>query len=488
MDKIGNLSDINVSYRFAGQDPAGEAESADWMEQVRNLNAEYTLRTGKVKTYKLDVFGCQMNERDAETIAGMLTNMGYSQVSGDSPADIIVLVTCCVRENAEDKFYGHIGALARECEKHDSIVVAAGCMMQEPHVVERLKNSWPHVKIVFGTHNIHEFPRLLYKHLTTGERIFDIWNREGRIIEDMPIKRTYRHKAYVNIIYGCNNFCTYCIVPYVRGRERSRRKEDVLEEIRALAADGCREVTLLGQNVNSYGNDLGEKDLFARLLYDIEEIDGIDRVRFTTSHPKDLSDSLIRAMKECSKVCEQLHLPFQAGSNRILRKMNRKYTREQYLELVDKIRDAVPDIALSTDIIVGFPGETEEDFEDTLDLVRRVRFESAFTFIYSPRKGTPAEKWEQTESPEAISRRFRRLVEVQTGIATELAKRYEGKTVEVLVDGPSKTNPEMQSGRTRTGKLVNFSADGDLTGRLVDVDIIRAGAFWLEGREGKRHG
>lgn len=474
-----------------GQDEdflARSMESADWMEQVRNLNTEYVLRTGKVRTYRLDVFGCQMNERDAETIAGMLTNMGYEQVPEDQPADINVFVTCCVRENAEEKVYGHIGALSRECEKRGSIVVASGCMMQQPHVAERIKNTFRHVKIVFGTHNIHEFPRLLHQHLTSGKRVFEIWDKEGRVIEDMPIKRSQRHKAWVNIVFGCNNFCTYCIVPYVRGRERSRRKEDVLAEIRALAADGCREVTLLGQNVNSYGNDFGEKDLFARLLYDIEEIDGIDRVRFTTSHPKDLSDSLIRAMKECGKVCEHLHLPFQAGSNRILERMNRKYTREHYLDLVDRIRDTIPDIALSTDIIVGFPGETGEDFEDTLDLVRRVRFDSAYTFIYSPRRGTPAEKWEQTEPHEVISERFKRLVEVQTEIATQLAKKYEGKTVEVLVDGPSKTNPEMQSGRTRTGRLVNFRAEGDLTGRMVDVEIIRAGAFWLEGKEGVHRG
>lgn len=488
MENIRNKNGSNESCGQGGLDTVRSMESSDWMEQVRNLNAEHVLGTGRVRTFRLDVFGCQMNERDAETIAGMLTNMGYEQVSDEKPADIIVFVTCCVRENAEEKIYGHIGALSQECEKHGSIVVASGCMMQQPHVVEKIRSSYRHVKIVFGTHNIHDFPRLLYRYLTDRKRVFEVWEKEGRVIEDMPIKRSERHKAWVNIVYGCNNFCTYCIVPYVRGRERSRRKEDILAEIRSLASDGCREITLLGQNVNSYGNDFGEKDLFARLLYDIETIDGIDRVRFMTSHPKDLSDSLIKAMSECGKVCEHLHLPFQAGSNRILQRMNRKYTREHYLDLVDRIRNAIPDIALTTDIIVGFPGETEEDFEDTLDLVRRVRFDAAFTFIYSPRKGTPAEKWEQTESPEAIGKRFQRLLETQTGISTQLAKRYEGKTVEVLVDGPSKTNPEMQSGRTRTNRLVNFRASGDLTGQLVDVDIIRAGAFWLEGKEGRRRG
>ncbi|MDI9513895.1 MAG: tRNA (N6-isopentenyl adenosine(37)-C2)-methylthiotransferase MiaB [Bacillota bacterium] len=488
MDNTRDRKNTSVSCGQDGHDLARSMESADWMEQVRNLNAEHSLSTGKVRTFRLDVFGCQMNERDAETIAGMLTNMGYEQVSHDEPADIIVFVTCCVRENAEEKIYGHIGALSHECEKHGSIIVASGCMMQQPHVAEKIKKSYRNVKIVFGTHNIHDFPMLLHRYLTKRKRVFEVWEKEGRVIEDMPIKRSHRHKAWVNIVYGCNNFCTYCIVPYVRGRERSRRREDILEEIRALASDGCREITLLGQNVNSYGNDLGEKDLFARLLYDIETVDGIDRVRFMTSHPKDLSDSLIKAMKECSKVCEHLHLPFQAGSNSVLERMNRKYTREHYLDLVERIRDAVPDIALTTDIIVGFPGENEEDFEDTLDLVRRVRFDAAYTFIYSPRKGTPAEKWEQTEPPETISKRFQRLLEIQTDISTQLAKRYEGRTVEVLVEGPSKSNPDMQSGRTRTGRLVNFKADTDLTGQMADVNIIRAGAFWLEGKEGKRRG
>lgn len=462
--------------------------TSEWTEYVRNLNTEHTLKTGTTKKFKLDVFGCQMNERDAETIAGMLTDMGYEEVFGDDFADIIVFVTCCVRENAEEKIYGHIGALSKDCEEKGSIIVASGCMMQQPHVVEKIKKSYRNVKIVFGTHNVHMFPELLYRYLTKGKRVFEIWEKEEKIIEELPIKRSERHKAWVNIILGCNNFCTYCIVPHVRGRERSRKMEDILSEIRALAADGCKEITLLGQNVNSYGNDFGEKDLFAKLLYAIEEIDGISRVRFMTSHPKDLSDSLIDAMKNCSKVCNHLHLPFQAGSNRILKLMNRKYTREHYLALIEKIKAAVPDIALSTDIIVGFPGETEEDFEQTLDIVEKVGFDSAFMFIYSPRKGTPAAKLEQTTPSDVISRRFKRLADLQTDIATKLAKKYEGKTVEVLVDGPSKQNPEMMSGRTRDNRLVNFSAEGIEKGDIVDVDIIRAGAFWLEGRGGKKRG
>jgi len=457
-------------------------EFCDWVEQVRNLNMAYTLETGKTRKFKIDVFGCQMNERDSETIAGMLTEMGFEEVSGTEPADIIVFVTCCVRENAEERIYGHIGALTAECAEHGSFIVACGCMMQQPHVVEKIRNSYHNVKIVFGTHNIHTFPELLHRYLTTRKKVFSVWEKENRIIEDLPVKRAEKHKAWVNIIFGCNNFCSYCIVPHVRGRERSRSMDDILAEIKALAEDGCKEVTLLGQNVNSYGNDLGEKDLFARLLYAIEDIDGIKRVRFMTSHPKDLSDSLIDAMKNCSKVCNHLHLPLQSGSTRILEKMNRKYTKEHYLSLVEKIRKAVPDIALTTDIIVGFPGETEEDFGDTLDVVRKVRFDAAFMFIYSPRKGTPAAKLEQDIPSDIISRRFKELVDLHTAISTELAKKTEGHILEVLVDGPSKQNPGVLSGRTRTNRLVNFRAEWIEKGDFAEVEIIRAGAFWLEGR------
>ena len=346
-----------------------------------------------------------MNERDAETIAGMLTDMGYEEVYGDDFADIIVFVTCCVRENAEEKIYGHIGALSKVCEEKGSIIVASGCMMQQPHVVEKIKQSYKNVKIVFGTHNVHMFPELLYRYLTKGKRVFEVWEKEQRIIEELPIKRAEKHKAWVNIILGCNNFCTYCIVPHVRGRERSRKMEDILSEVRALAEDGCKEITLLGQNVNSYGNDLGEKDLFAKLLYAIEEIDGIHRVRFMTSHPKDLSDSLIDAMKNCSKVCN--HLPCRSGgSNRILKLMNRKYTREHYLELIGKIKAAIPDIALSTDMWAS--GETEEDFEQTLDIVEKwVLIQPSCLYIHPARYSCL--KLEQTTPSEVISQRFKGL-------------------------------------------------------------------------------
>lgn len=470
-------------------------ETTEWIEQVRNLNVQYTLQTGKTKTYRMDVFGCQMNERDSQTVSGLLSEMGYIEVAGEAAANIIVFITCCVRENAEEKIYGHIGALSRTCEETGAMIVACGCMMQQPHVVEKLKKSYPNVRIVFGTHNVHTFPELLYRYLTKKKRVFEVWEKEGTIIEELPVHRTEKHKAWVNIVFGCNNFCSYCIVPHVRGRERSRRMKDILSEIKALASDGCKEITLLGQNVNSYGNDFDEKDLFSKLLYAIEEIDGIERVRFMTSHPKDLSASLITAMKECKKVCEHMHLPFQSGSSAMLERMNRKYTKEHYLSLVEKIKSEIPEVAITTDIIVGFPGETEEDFEETLDVVRRVGFDMAYTFIYSPRKGTPAAQWEQTTPADVISGRFKRLLDIQSEIGTQLALDYEGKTVEVLVDGPSKQNPDILSGRTRTARLVNFKVGSESSksldaykGRLLNVYIVRASAFWLEGRLEAQHG
>ncbi len=483
-----NSDKFRLAKNSMGMGVENAPEFSEWVELVRNSNTKYTLDTGKTKKFKLDVFGCQMNERDSETIAGMLTDMGFEEVPKNDFADIIVFITCCVRENAEERIYGHIGALSGECEEKGSIIVSCGCMMQQPHVVEKIKKSYHNVKIVFGTHNIHTFPELLYRYLTKKKRVFEVWEKEDRIVEELPIKRSEKHKAWVNIIYGCNNFCSYCIVPHVRGRERSRSITDIISEIKVLAEDGCKEITLLGQNVNSYGNDLGEKDLFARLLHAIEDIEGIERVRFMTSHPKDLSDSLIEAMRTCGKVCNHLHLPFQSGSTRILEKMNRKYTKEHYLELVSKIKEAVPDIALTTDIIVGFPGETDGDFEDTLDVVKKVGFDAAYMFIYSPRKGTPAAKYEQNTPSDIISKRFKTLLDLQTDIATELAKKNEGKTLEVLVDGPSKQNPDILSGRTRSNRLVNFKGEGIEKGDIVNVEIIRAGAFWLEGRGGTELG
>jgi tRNA-2-methylthio-N6-dimethylallyladenosine synthase len=453
-----------------------------FIDRVKEMNTEKAAREGRQPTYDVRVFGCQMNEHDAEKLTGMLEEMGYTKAPAGEQADVIVFETCCVRENAEEKIYGHLGLLKPSEGEKKSIVAITGCMMQQPHVVEKIKKSYHHVSIVFGTHNLHTFPELLYKYLSKGKRVFDLWDAGSQVVEGTPVARADRVKAWVNIMLGCNNFCSYCIVPHVRGRERSRKKEDILEEVRRLAGEGYKEITLLGQNVNSYGNDLGLKDAFADLLYVLNEVDGIERIRFMTSHPKDLSDSLIRAMKELPKLCEHLHLPFQSGSSRILKAMNRKYTKEQYLDLVDRVRAAVPEIAFTTDIIVGFPGETEEDFLDTLDVVKKVRFDLAYTFLYSKRKGTKAAEFED-QVPESVKKeRFQRLVDLQTAIGTELNMGYEGRTVEVLVEGKSRQNDAMYTGRTEKYKLVNFACDKDLTGQLVQVQIVRAWPFWLEGQ------
>ena len=395
--------------------------------------------------------------------------MGYNQTEDNEEADVILFNTCCVRENAELKLYGNIGALKNlKKKKPDLIIGVCGCMMQQKHAVEMIKEKYRHVDLIFGTHNIYRFPEIFEKALHEKYTLIDILDTEGFIVENLPVERDEKHKAWVTIMYGCNNFCSYCIVPYVRGRERSRNPEDIIKEIKNLVQDGCREVTLLGQNVNSYGKDLKIEFDFADLLYKINSIDGIERIRFMTSHPKDLSNKLIKVMSECSKICEHLHLPFQAGSNKILKLMNRVYTKEEYLEKVKRIKEAIPGIALTTDIIVGFPGETTEDFEDTLDIVRKVRFDQAFTFIYSKREGTPAAEMMDIISEEEKQYNFNRLIEVQNKISREINESYKDNIYEVLVDGPSKTNKNILTGRTRTGKVVNFKGDANI-GDLVNV-------------------
>lgn len=468
--------DQHIHTRPLASGPMQEAILA-----MQGLNQQEALRTGKPGTYRLDVYGCQMNERDAETCAGLLDEMGFHQVGESEQADWIVFVTCCVRENAEDKIYGHIGALSKECAEFGTRIIGAGCMMQQPHVVDKLKKSYPQVRVVLGTYNLHRLPSLMLQAERTNGRVFEVWDGPLEQAGDLPVSRFDANKAFVAINSGCDNFCTYCIVPHVRGRERSRPPEEVLAEVRGLAAAGCKEVTLLGQNVNSYGNDFGERDLFARLLHGIEAIDGIARVRFMTSHPKDLSDSLIAAMKACHKVCAHLHLPVQAGSNDVLKRMNRRYTREHYLDLVRRIRRILPDIALSTDLIVGFPGETEADFQQTMALVDEVKYDFAFMFLYSPRKGTPAAEWTDQVAPEVASDRFSRLLKLQTANATEKARLLEGRVLEVLCEGHSKEDDTMWAGRTSSNRLVNFRANGDPSGRLIPVRIVRAGAFWLQG-------
>jgi len=432
------------------------------------------------KTYNITTFGCQMNERDSETIAGLFNEMGYSESPDRDNADVVIINTCSVRDNADKRFFGTLGQLKKiKGARPGFIVGVSGCMMQQQHIVDTLKEKYPWVDIVFGTHNIHELPKLIKSAVSEKQKRIEILDGAEEIIEGLPAKRLYPFKGFINIMYGCDNFCTYCIVPYTRGREKSRLPENILAEARALSGGGAKEVTLLGQNVNSYR---GKVDVgFTELIYMLAEVPGIERIRFMTSHPKDLSDELVRAFFECEKLCRHIHLPLQSGSSRVLERMNRKYTGEEYLELVRKLRESSPGIAITTDIIVGFPGETEEDFLDTIDLVKKVQFDSAFTFLYSVRKGTPAEKYEDQVPEDIKHHRFNRLVDTINEISLEKNRAYVGRTEKVLVEGLSKTNKGMYTGRTGTFKLVNFKSPGDCTGEIVDVIITEAKTFSLVG-------
>ncbi|WP_459195400.1 tRNA (N6-isopentenyl adenosine(37)-C2)-methylthiotransferase MiaB [Wukongibacter baidiensis] len=443
------------------------------------MNTENTL---KQKRYFIATYGCQMNEHDSEKLAGMLSNMSYLECDNKEEADLIIFNTCCVRENAELKVYGNLGQLkALKKKKPDMIIAVCGCMMQQPHVVEAIKKKYPFVDLIFGTHNLHNFPVLLSNCKQSESMLVEVWDEEGEIIEGLPSIRKYGLKAFVTIMYGCNNFCTYCIVPYTRGRERSRDAEDILKEIKELVENGTKEVTLLGQNVNSYGKSLDEDIDFGGLLRRINEIDGLERIRFMTSHPKDVSESLIFAIRDCEKVCEHMHLPVQAGSDNILKAMNRKYTREQYLKLVNDAKAAVPGISVTTDIIVGFPGETEEDFEDTLDLVKEVKYDNSFTFIYSIRKGTPAAEMEEQVPDDVKHKRFNRLLEVLNKGVADRNSELQDKVVEVLVEGVSKNDESVLTGRTRTSKVVNFVGSKDLIGKLCNIKITQPRTFSLFG-------
>ena len=438
----------------------------------------------KSRKFHITTFGCQMNEHDSEIMAGMLSEKGYEQAPSREEADIVIFNTCSIRENADKRFFGTLGQLKKRkmADKAEFTVCVCGCMMQQQHIVDTLKEKYPWVDVVFGTHNLHKLPQLLENLYAQQKKQFEIWPEGGDIGEELPARRLYRHKSFVNIMYGCNNFCSYCIVPYTRGRERSRKPEEIVREVKSLARDGVKEITLLGQNVNSYkgcGRD-GQVD-FTDLIYMLAEIDGIERIRFMTSHPKDLSDKLIDAFKNCDKLCKYIHLPVQSGSDAILKAMNRKYTREAYLELVRKLREAVPDIAISTDIIVGFPGETEEDFEDTLDLARCVGYDSAFTFLYSIRQGTPAARAEDQIPEEIKHERFNRLVEVVNESSAEKNRSYRGKTKMVLVDGISRSKEGTCEGRTDEFKLVNFEGNPGLAGSIIAVKITDSNTFSLSG-------
>ncbi|WP_269140039.1 tRNA (N6-isopentenyl adenosine(37)-C2)-methylthiotransferase MiaB [Aminipila luticellarii] len=445
------------------------------------------------KKYHIITFGCQMNEHDSETMAGMLNEKGFEAEEERDQADIVIINTCSVRENADKRFFGTLGQLKKIKEKNPEFVACVcGCMMQQQHIIDQVKSKYPWVDLVFGTHNIHQFPQLLDNVIQERKKIVDVWQDGGAIVEGLPAKRLYDFKALVNIMYGCNNFCTYCIVPYTRGRERSRRPEEIIKEVQELVENGAKEITLLGQNVNSYGVSKHEDGYcaseekgmdFADLIYALNEIEGLERIRFMTSHPKDLSDKLIQAYRDCDKLCHAIHLPVQSGSDKVLKRMNRKYTKSDYVTLIEKLRAAAPDIAVTTDLIVGFPGETEEDFQETMDLIEKVRYDSAFTFIYSIRKGTPAEEYEDQVPEEVKHDRFNRLLERMNQISGEINKTYEDTVQKVLVEGPSssKKDGSTLAGRTESAKLVNFQGSEALTGQIVKVKITEGKQFNLKG-------
>lgn len=440
------------------------------------------------KTYKrspkanTETYGCQQNENDTERIRGVLEKAGYEFTDNAEEADLVIYNTCAVRENAEQKVFGRIGILKHIKESRPEMIIAlCGCMVQQEHITKKIKSMHNHIDLIFGTHALYKFPELLYDVIKNKRSLVMIPNEDGAIAEDMPILRDVKEKAWVSIMYGCNNFCSYCIVPYVRGRERSRRPEAIIAEIKELVSKGCTEISLLGQNVNSYGKDLEEDIDFSDLLRMVNDIDGVERIRFMTSHPKDFGDKLIDAMAECEKVCHQLHLPFQAGADRVLKEMNRHYTKAEYIEKIEKVKKRIPDISLSTDVIVGFPTETNEDFEETLDVLRSVEFDNIFSFIYSRREGTPAAKLDFVLTEEEIHKNFNRLLEVQNEISLKKNMQYLNTVQLVLVDGVSKNNPEMLTGRTESAKAVNFKGSGSLEGKYVKVKITEAHTWSLNG-------
>ncbi len=457
-------------------------DRAEALELLKERNQEYQGRSGMTRKMHFMTFGCQMNLNDAELIGGMLSEVGYTKTEQVEDADIIIINTCGVRDNAEQRVYGRLGNLKPLKEKRPDLVIAiGGCMVQQPQVAEHIRKVYRHVNIIFGTHNIHTFPELLARAMISDDTIQEIWPQESEVIENLPRLRDDGRSAWVTITYGCNNFCTYCIVPHVRGRERSRQPEAIVKEITELAESGYIEVTLLGQNVNSYGKGLEPQVDFGDLLIRVNQVPGIKRIRFTTSHPRDFSDHIIEAIAQSGKVCPHIHLPVQAGSNRILKKMNRGYTREYYLDLVEKIRRAIPGCSLTTDLIVGFPGETDEDFADTVDLVKRVGYDNAFTFIYSPRTGTPAATMVDQVPEQVKQERIQCLMKIQAESSRAINEQLVGQTLELLVEGESKTNHEILTGRTTTNKVVNFPGPKDLIGQLVEVKITAAQSWYLIG-------
>lgn len=445
----------------------------EFIKKVKEININKELK------YYILTMGCSLNENDSEKICGMLEEMGYQKTGNQNNADIIIFNTCCIRENAEDKLFGKLGEVKKVHENRGTIIAIGGCMMQEKHILEKLNRSYPYVDIIFGTHTLHKLPEDIFNILEHNTKIEDILDIDGKIYENIPIKRTDSVKAQVTIMYGCNNFCSYCIVPYVRGRERSRKPEDILNEIKDLAKNGYKEIMLLGQNVNSYNG--GENYNFANLLKDINEINGIEIIRFISPHPKDFTDDVIEAIANSTKVSKCIHLPLQSGSTNVLKSMNRKYTKEQYLELVDKMKRKIPNLSLTTDIIVGFPGETEEDFEDTLDVVKKVGFEQVFMFIYSRRRGTVADQM-KNQIPEDIKhKRFDRLKELVEKQIEENNDKYVGTIQKILIDGKSKNNENKLSGRTTSNKVVIIDADESYINKLINVKIVENCKWYLRG-------
>ena len=460
-------------------------QELEYMEKVKEYHQ------GKDVKYAIFTMGCQLNENDSEKIEGMLVGMGYTKTEDSKQADIIVYNTCCVRENAEERLFGKLGEIKKQKEEKGTLIAIGGCMMQEKHITEKIKKSYPFVDILFGTHTLYKLPEDIYRILENRKKIEDIAYIDGEVIEGLPIVRGDHIKASVTIMNGCNNFCSYCIVPYVRGRERSRSPRDIIEEVESLAKQGYKEVTLLGQNVNSYLRVEREKHIpfeeyrgvnsFATLLREVNKIEGIERIRFVSPHPKDFTQDVIEAIRDCEKVSKIIHLPLQAGSTSVLKAMNRKYTKEQYLELVDKIKREIPHVVFSTDIIVGFPGETQRNFEDTLDVVKKVGYEQVFMFIYSRRVGTPGDKMENQIPEEIKHERFNQLKALVEGQMEEQNKTYIGTVQKVLIEGTSKNNENMLTGRTDSNKVVILEGDKNLIGKMVNLNIISEHMWYLKG-------
>ncbi len=476
------LDKIDINTEPPTEEPSRQyyfmAKCREWVKAFEKHNKRLP------KAFVLNM-GCQMNARDSEKLVGVLRLIGY-EITEEEDADFVIMNTCTVRDNANQRVYGRLGELKGYQRKNPHMKIAlCGCMAQEASAVEKIKKSYPFVNLLFGTHNIYKFAELLYTVYEQSDMVVDIWEDTDRIVENLPVERKYPFKSGINIMFGCNNFCSYCIVPYVRGRERSREPGDILREIEALVADGVVEIMLLGQNVNSYGKNLDRPITFAQLLREVEQIEGLQRIRFMTSHPKDLSDELIQVMKESKKICRHLHLPVQAGSTRILNAMNRRYTKEQYLALAAKIRREIPDIALTTDIIVGFPGETEADVEETIDVIRQVRYDNAFTFIYSRRTGTPAADMEQVPR-EQVQKNFDKVLETVQNVARAQVARYQGRVMEALVEEINENDASLVTGRLSNNILVHFPGDASLIGQIVPVHLEECHGFYYMGHQARK--